>query len=352
MCSNLLWGIGLIAVVAVAASYVWSRPPRYRLVDVARVKYTPKNATTEIVDARSLSWQGETLVICGLGAGDSELHLNILDAPFAATVLEILERDVPWCEMAHRGGIVPRLVAIQAEANAAGWIPVYRHPADSQPRTTPFHDVVRGVARRAELAIDGRKYGCSLVLNHCLLQWYRSGADYISEHSDKTLDVKRGTPILNVSLGATRVLTLRAKRHPDMPKGSRDRPGPARPAQRIYLPHNSMFVLGSKTNREFTHMVSRDGRPAMEKSADETCNAGSRISLTLRQVATFKHAGVLHGQGGTVPPRPPAPRGTPEYESEVTKMIAAFSAENRELDFDWDRHYGRGFATLGFDVLE
>jgi alkylated DNA repair dioxygenase AlkB len=41
-----------------------------------------------------------------------------------------------------------------------------------------------------------------------LIQLYRTGADYISEHSDKTIDVVRGSRIVNVSLGARRTMTL------------------------------------------------------------------------------------------------------------------------------------------------
>ena len=44
--------------------------------------------------------------------------------------------------------------------------------------------------------------GC-IVFNHALIQWYRSGLDHISEHSDKTLDIEHGTPVVSVSLGAT-----------------------------------------------------------------------------------------------------------------------------------------------------
>lgn len=41
-------------------------------------------------------------------------------------------------------------------------------------------------------------------VNHVLIQYYRSGNDYISEHSDKTIDVVRDSKIVNVSLGAER----------------------------------------------------------------------------------------------------------------------------------------------------
>ena len=47
-------------------------------------------------------------------------------------------------------------------------------------------------------------------LNHCLIQLYRSSADYISEHADKTLDQVHGTHVVNVSFGASREMVLRS----------------------------------------------------------------------------------------------------------------------------------------------
>jgi hypothetical protein len=48
-------------------------------------------------------------------------------------------------------------------------------------------------------------------LNHVLIQWYRSGADFISEHADKTIDVAKNSVIVNLSVGATRVMMLKTK---------------------------------------------------------------------------------------------------------------------------------------------
>jgi alkylated DNA repair dioxygenase AlkB len=44
------------------------------------------------------------------------------------------------------------------------------------------------------------------------VQYYRDGSDYISEHTDKTLDIKFDTSILNFSLGATRKMQLKSKK--------------------------------------------------------------------------------------------------------------------------------------------
>ncbi|KAJ8612521.1 hypothetical protein CTAYLR_003724 [Chrysophaeum taylorii] len=300
-----------------------------RRVHASRVVATKKTNGAAVIDARQLGTKG--VVVYGLGAGDSELHLDVLDEPAAAVTT--LQREVEWATMAHRGGVVPRLISVQAD-DATYRVPVYRHPADAQPETRPFHPIVRAAAAAARDALG-------VTFNHCLAQWYRGGADYISEHADKTLDVRRGSPVANLSLGATRVMTLRAKRS-DGPRGE------ARVAQKIVLPHNSLFVLGSRTNREFTHAVARDGRRDQEKRPDERRDGGHRISLTFRDVATFHRDGHLEGQGA---PDARCPSTTSSRATDLDAMLKAFSAENRQSDFDWDAHYGRGFATLGFDVL-
>jgi alkylated DNA repair dioxygenase AlkB len=44
---------------------------------------------------------------------------------------------------------------------------------------------------------------CKTDFNHVLIQFYRSGLDYIKEHADKSLDVSVDSPIVNFSLGNT-----------------------------------------------------------------------------------------------------------------------------------------------------
>jgi alkylated DNA repair dioxygenase AlkB len=115
-------------------------------------------------------------------------------------------------------------------------------------------------------------------VNHVLIQHYRSGADYISEHSDKTIDAVRGSNIVNVSLGAQRIMTLRMKKD-----GAQQLPGAetatSRPAQRIPLPHNSMFVLGPETNKKWLHGINHDNRPFHQKDEAERHQNGERISF-------------------------------------------------------------------------
>jgi hypothetical protein len=161
-----------------------------------------------------------------------------------------------------------------------------------------------------------------------VLQLYRNGQDHANEHTDKTLDIARNTPILNLSLGATRVLVLKSKRN-----GTK---------HRIALPHGSVFVLGPRTNREWLHALKRDGRPEHHKPEEEH---GARISITFRTIATFQREdGLLFGQGALR-------EGTTLVEDdgqEEARIIRAFRAENTDADFDWELHYGTGFASTKF----
>ena len=180
--------------------------------------------------------------------------------------------------MLHRGSAVPRLVCMQGTFSYGGDYqaaaePVYRHPADDQPAMRAWTPTVETLRRRVEAAL-----GHTQVLNHALIQYYRGGADYISEHADKTLDVLRGSAIVNLSLGATRVMVLRGKKEalpgapplaglPSAPSPQNSPSGkrrgrtagfvtaPSRPTQRVSLPDGSLFVLGWQTNRDLTHEI-------------------------------------------------------------------------------------------------
>ncbi len=201
-------------------------------------------------------------------------------------------------------------------------------------------------------------------MNHVLIQHYRTGADYISEHSDKTVDVVRGSKIVNVSLGGQRFMTLSTKKDalanpkadldaipddgsptaPDTGKSKKKRG-----VQRVPLPHNSIFVMGLETNAKWVHSIRTDKRPLKIKNAAERHQNGERISLTFRTIGTFLTAdeGLIYGQGAKGKTRQdarPVVRGGPEAE----RLIVAFGAENHQSDFDWDANYGEGSDVLHF----
>ena len=219
--------------------------------------------------------------------------------------------------------------------------PIYRHPADSSPPLLPFSPTVNKIRSHVQNVLQH-------PVNHVLIQLYRSGADYISEHSDKTIDVVRGSNIVNVSLGARRTMTLRMKKDRArlLPGAETDTP---RPSQRIPLPHNSMFVMGPDTNKEWLHGINHDKRPLNQKDEDERFENGERISLTFRHIGTFldKDSTMIYGQGARGKKKEdmrPVVNGT----QEAADLLEAFGKENSQSDFDWDGTYGAGFDVLHF----
>mmetsp|Transcript_2663 Transcript_2663/g.2787 ORF Transcript_2663/g.2787 Transcript_2663/m.2787 type:complete len:321 (-) Transcript_2663:175-1137(-) len=300
------------------------------------------------------------------GCGDSYLILNVLPADLANAFYEV-NNEQSWHIMNNKGSPVPRLVSTQGSI-IGDLEPIYRHSSNQRPilnSWTPLVDEIRKIVIE-RIEID---------FNHALIQLYRSGRDNISEHSDKTLDVTRGTPICTLSLGAKRTLILRSK--------SKDTD---RIVEKIPLPHNSLFVLGSDTNRTFRHCIKECKRADNLKSVEELFCEGQRISLTFRSISTFydKKTCSLYGQGApkrsnmkTVSSEEIQPisstssvieaqssllvsavlKDHSSHESNIIgilgekerRLIDAFSAENKLSNFDWDLHYGEGFPLFYSD---
>ena len=300
--------------------------------------------------------------LLGLGAGDSSVFLNVLSADLRSELFEKLDTEIDWNVMTHKGGPVPRLISIQAESTVGGCFPLYRHPADEQPGTINFTPTAQR-CREEVSAVLGQRF------NHALIQKYRNGKDNISEHADKTLDIERGTMIVNLSVGSTRVMILKSK--PDHPHVTSDGPESSKIVQKITLPPNSVFVLGWQTNLLFTHQIKADKRAAWEKRPDERLYNEQRISLTFRSIATFiSPDGAIFGQGAKNKIVPDIFRPVPDLtnhaaasdetdqngipnkqEEESIELLKAFSVENRSALFDWDAYYGQGFDVVNFNIV-
>lgn len=126
-----------------------------------------------------------------------------------------------------------------------------------------------------------------------------------------------------------------------------------RTAQRIPLPHNSLFILGQVTNQIWLHAIRADKRPKCEKTEEELAFNEERISLTFRNVGTFTKPkdGTIWGQGATSKSAEDARvilQG-PQAEKEGERLIGAFGQENHQShDFDWHAQYGAGFDVVNF----
>ena len=287
------------------------------------------------------------------GEGDSSIIFDLISpeqpdpydssSKLTDTIFSRLYDEVRWQKMYHMQGEVPRLVAVQGEIEEDGSMPIYRHPTDQSPPLLHFSPTVQLI--REELQKKVKQ-----PVNHVLIQLYRSGNDYISEHSDKTLDIVRGSSILNVSFGAQRVMRLRTKKplkeEPEAP--DQNTVPKERIAQKIPMPHNSMFVLGEESNARWLHGISQDKRLPHDRSEEEMAYAGSRISLTFRNVGTYLDADgrYIWGQGATCKSIEEKKKTINGDEKMAEMMIRAFSQENRSSTFDWDRVYGPGFDIL------
>lgn len=276
----------------------------------------------------------------------SRILYDLLPAELAETVFEKLKPEVHWQRMHHQTGVVPRLVCCQGSIAEDGSRPVYRHPSDRTLTLSAWSPTVDTVRKAAEEAAGH-------ALNHVLIQLYRGGTDFISEHSDKTLDIAKGSSIVNVSFGAQRTMRLRSKRGATSHLAAPSKHGAAtspltRTTHRIPLPHNSMITMSLETNAEYLHGINADKRPAVEFSAAEKEYDGQRISLTFRQIETFLSADerLIWGQGATGKSRALAREVVNGDGKESEELVRAFGAENKASRIEWEVVYGRGSDVL------
>ncbi|SPO07137.1 uncharacterized protein DNG_09831 [Cephalotrichum gorgonifer] len=327
--------------------------------------------------------------------GDTKAFYDVLPPALEKDAFDKLKDEVEWQTMSHLGGEVPRLIGVQGTVAPDGSHPVYRHPADESPPLKPFSPTVTALKRVVEEYLGHE-------VNHVLIQLYRGGKDYISEHSDKTLDIAPGSYIANLSLGAERMMIFRTKKPqtkprapdaaspattvPEAPTGKSQKeppsaddtasstttgtstpatpaspappaakrtknnaPPPVRESQRAQLPHNSLLRMGLRTNATWLHAIRQDKRIDAEKTPAELAFDGARISLTFRLVGTFldEREERIWGQGAKGKTAAEAAAVLNGDEAEGERMIRAFGVENRSgSEFEWDRWYGEGFDVL------
>lgn len=290
-----------------------------------------------------------------IGSGDSSISFDLLPPTLSDTIFQQLLHEVHWQRMYHAAGEVPRLVCCQGDINpVGGTMPVYRHPSDY---TLPLLHWSPGVARVRREAEKRVGHG----LNHVLIQLYRNGQDYISEHTDKTLDILPGSSIVNVSFGAQRTMRLRTKRAASSnpsnagnslstpPVSSKNgEPGAQRTTQRIPMPHNSMFTMGLATNAAWLHGITADKRLDSERTLAELAYNGMRISLTFRSINTYLSVDSrkIWGQGATSKEPSTACSTINGDAASSQALIDAFGIENQSTRFDWHTTYGTGFDVL------
>jgi len=110
---------------------------------------------------------------------------------------------------------------------------------------------VRDAAQRAIERLD-------VPFNSVGLNLYRDGRDSVAPHNDHLDEIQKGFPIALLSLGATRLMTIRAKESPKR-------------TVHIDLEPGSLFVMDYATQLHYTHGVPKTAEPV-----------GERISLAFR----------------------------------------------------------------------
>jgi putative IMPACT (imprinted ancient) family translation regulator len=210
--------------------------------------------------------------VYGLAAGDCELVLNVVDDS-DNTLFDKVKTELNFEGFRGAAGeVLPRLQNLQADLSE-NIIPVYRYPGNycgEEWDTFEWSPASLEIKKAVE-----EKLLLPQTMNHCVTNYYRDGTDFIGHHSDKDLDLNRNGVIVSVSLGDERIMELKRRSEP-------------KDTTRITLPPRSMLVLGPKTNKEFSHSI-----------LQKTDSNEARISLTLREVKTFKdlNTGRLFGQG-------------------------------------------------------
>lgn len=269
----------------------------------------------------------------GLGSGKARVLYNVMrgesregiDWSSAKETCQKLHDEVEWSNMYHAGDAVSRLVGVYGEILENGDKPIYRFPTDNEFDLKQWTNSLKTIQYRLSEVIGYN-------LNHGKIQYYRDGKSWIGAHSDKTLDIERGTDIVNISFGATRTMVLKHKTKKDV-NGVYLR-------HEFELPHDSVCILDWKTNAEWTHSIKKETKPI-----------DPRISIVYRSIATYiTPDGVLYGQGAKSKVRVEATsqrlmqcnENSKFNPEESDKMFRAMAMENKP-DFDWDKHYGEGF---------
>jgi alkylated DNA repair dioxygenase AlkB len=99
---------------------------------------------------------------------------------------------------------------------------------------------------------------CGVTFNSVGLNWYRSGGDSVAPHNDHLDEIAPGFPIALLSLGATRLMTIRSKARP-------------RRSFDIDLEPGSLLLMSYQTQLHYDHGIPKTA-----------ASIGGRISLAFR----------------------------------------------------------------------
>jgi alkylated DNA repair dioxygenase AlkB len=169
--------------------------------------------------------------------GRIALFPDLVDEVIARRWFDELQAGVPWRagtrQMYEREVEVPRLRA--------------HFQVDDEDLPPALHEALAAVVAAVAAPFD------SIGLN-----LYRDQHDSVAPHNDKLSDLVRGQPIALLSLGATRRMTIRAKR-------------PPRHVLQVDLVAGSLLLMSWETQLHYDHAIPKQRTPV-----------GPRVSLAFR----------------------------------------------------------------------
>lgn len=251
------------------------------------------------------------------------MNLNCIQNVMNNNYYNDLINEINWeTDVTHLGGPLPRLFALQATITEIvnkdiiiETVPLYRHPMDKYIKELQFTPTVEKIRLQLE-----EKLNCKL--NHAIIQCYRSGEDYISEHADKTLDVAKDSIIVNYTAGETRILKLRSKDKNE--KGDYD-------IFNVLLENDSAFILDMETNLKYKHSIRKNANII-----------NPRISITFRNIHTYytrdKEGNILSIFGKGYGEKNPLSKD---------ELYESWSKENNSSQYTWKDLYSRGYDKIG-----
>ena len=181
---------------------------------------------------------------------DSFLIHNFLNGFISNDIISRLEKEVKWDTFEIAGKELCRTGCFQGIKNNHGDLPYLRCPSiDKVYETT-----------------DTIQMLFSLIpskTNIVKIQKYNDGRSFISDHTDKIIDLEENSSIFNLRLGSTRSFVFTHKK--------------TREQTIIKMPHNTMLIIGPETNKHYLHGVPKES-DIFEPS----------YSLIFRNSVTFK----------------------------------------------------------------
>jgi hypothetical protein len=202
---------------------------------------------------------------------DSRLYTDFFKSDQANGIdYDAFEREIDWRPMTIGGRELCRRGCFQGRPRRPvesgeelpqgrpathGDVPWLRCPSIEEQDILPLTPTVQAL-------MDHINTYFGVETNIVKIQRYDDGKAFIRAHSDKVLDLAPDVPIFNYRIGATRNLVMTHK--------------VTKERHCVPMPHNSLFVIGPQTNREWLHGIEVE-------DMDEPS-----ISMIFRQSVTFK----------------------------------------------------------------